>query len=159
MRSHEEPAGGPRPGSPSLPTAQPACPNSLHARHAQGFMQAGWLLSCPPWTQVLPPLTDTQRELRKGHIGRKRRWGPYPHAGLLLASPPRHSLPTHLPKGLLSSEGRRPGPSCCPWNGPASERSGSVRFRGGVMTTPCRARRVNKFWELGVLGKSKAGMA
>jgi len=27
------------------------------------------------------------------------------------------------------------------------------------MTTPCRARRVSKFWELGVLGKSKAGMA
>lgn len=65
-----------------------------------------------------------------------------------------------LPKGpLVSSVGCRPGPSCCPWKGPASERSGSVRFRGGVMTTPCRASRVSKFWELGVLGKSKAGIA
>lgn len=67
-------------------------------------------------------------------------------------------LNTHLPKGpLVSSEGRRPGPSCCPWKGPASERSGSVRFRGGVMTTPCRARRVSRFWELGVLVNSNAG--
>lgn len=63
---------------------------------------------------------------------------------------------THLPKGpLVSSVGRRPGP----WKGLASERSGSVRFRGGVMTTPCRARRVSRFWELGVLGKSNAGTA
>lgn len=69
-------------------------------------------------------------------------------------------LAAHLPKGpWVSSVGCRPGPSCCPWKGPASERSGSVRFRGGVMTTPCRASRVSKFWELGVLGKSKAGMA
>lgn len=67
-------------------------------------------------------------------------------------------LNTHLPKGpLVSSVGRRPGPSCCPWKGPASERSGSVRFRGGVMTTPCRARRVSRFWELGVLVNSNAG--
>lgn len=70
------------------------------------------------------------------------------------------SPPTHLPKEpLASSVGRRPGPSCCPWKGPASERSGSVRFRGGVITTPCRARRVSKFWELGVLVKSNAGTA
>lgn len=69
-------------------------------------------------------------------------------------------LPTHLPKGpLVSSGGRRPGLSCCPWKGPASERSGNVRFRGGVMTTPCRARRVSKLWELGVLGKSDVGLA
>lgn len=77
---------------------------------------------------------------------------------LIGASP--HPEPTHLPKGpLVSSGGRRPEPSCGPCKGAASERSGSVRFRGGVTTTPCRARRASRFWELGVFGKSKAGTA
>lgn len=58
----------------------------------------------------------------------------------------------------MSLEGRRLGFRCCFWKGSVFERSGSVRFRGGVMITFCRVRRVSKFWELGVLGKSKVGM-
>lgn len=82
-----------------------------------------------------------------------------PNAALRSRSVSRPVL-RDLPKGpLVSSVGRRPGPTGCPWKGPASERSGSVRFRGGVMTTPCRARKVSKFWELGVLVKSNAGIA
>lgn len=69
-------------------------------------------------------------------------------------------MPTYRPTGpLASSMGRSPEPSCCPRKGPTSERSGSVRFRGGVITTPCRASRVSRFWELGVLGKLKEGVA
>lgn len=63
------------------------------------------------------------------------------------------------PKGpLASSADRKPEPSCCPWKGPTSERSGSVRFRGGVTTMPCRASTARRFWELGTLGKSKEGI-